>query len=69
MKIPCSRVRTGNIISHQGRLFITTKTIEKRLRSRPIQFTIEMKDIQTGKNKVQNFSYNEPVECLNNIKV
>lgn len=69
VKIPSSKLRTGNIISHQGHLFVATKTIEKRYKSRPIQLTVEMKDIQTGRMKIQNFSYNEPVECLNNLKL
>jgi len=67
-KIPSCKLRTGNIISHEGHLFVATKTIEKRYKSRPIQLTVEMKDIRTGRSKIHSFSYNEPVECLNNLK-
>lgn len=69
MKIPCSKLRTGNLISHQGHLFVATKTIEKRFKSKPIQMSIEMKNIRTGKTTVEIFAYDEPIECLNKLNI
>ena len=62
MKINGNAVRVGNVVEHQGRLWVVTKTQAVKPGKGGAFNQVEMKDIRTGTKLNERFRADEQVE-------
>ena len=64
MKINGNAVRVGNVVEHQGRLWVVTKTQAVKPGKGGAFNQVEMKDIRTGTKLNERFRADEQVELV-----
>src|SRR6185503_2945993 len=62
MKISGNSIRPGNVIEHQGRLWVAVKTMHTQPGKGGAYLQVELKDIQSGTKLNERFRSSETVE-------